>query len=357
MKSILIIFYLISISLCLKLKLIDEYLVKVYIGDSQGEFKLLVDPTYSFSYILKSYESSTKKTAEKNPFIFSNFYGNYSGIWVLDTFHFKEEDITIQMKFLDVYNKKNNLLNVDGVLGLGLYEYLKFDRTIFYYLKNCVNNITIYDNNNKNIYICEPDDYTKTDKVFIPLGYNNIVINYQGVVEPNKIIINENELKIKDAHTFIGLFPLLIFSKDVNNLVFEEKKKLNQKITTKNLVFDNKIKYKLFIEDNAFIIKNEERDINNIKPFLNVEEFVNNFQKNYLDNWYLGLNKKIFERVVINYNERVITIFIKSYRYLIIRIILFLLAIGFFIYALIDVVTKKKSQSPKNENEQELMDI
>ena len=357
MKSILIIFNLISFSFCLKLNLIDNYFVKVYIGNYQKEFKLLVDPTYSFSYILKSYESNTKEVIETDPLIFSNFYGNYSGIWILDTFHFKEEDITIHMKFLDVYHKKTNVLNADGVLGLGLYDYLKYDRTIFYYLKNCVNNITIYDNNNKNILICEPDDYTKTDKVFVPLKYNNIVINYQGVVHTNKIIINEKELNLEEEHIFIGLFPLLIFSKEVNDRIIEEKKELNLKINNKNLALDNNLKYKLFIEDNEFIYENEEKDINRIKPFLNVEEFVNNFQKNYLNNWYLGLNKKIFERVVIDYNEKEITIFIKSYRYLIIRIILFLLTTGFFIYALIDVLTKKKSKSPKNENEQELMDL
>ena len=357
MKSILIISYLVSISFCLKLNLIDDYFVKVYIGDSHIEFKLLVDLTYSVSYLLKQYESNTKTSKENSPFVLSNFYGNYSGIWASDTFYFKEEDLTIKMKFLDVYNKKNNSLKADGVLGLGLYEYLKYDRTIFYYLPNCVNNITIYDNNNKNIFICEPDDYTKTDKVFLPLKYNDIVLNDQGVLHANKIIVNEKELNAKKAHTFIGLFPLLLFSKEVNDWIFEEKKKLNQKITSKNLALDNNLKYKLYIEDNEFMYENEEKDINRIKPFLNVEEFVNNFQTNYLNNWYLGLNKKIFERVVFDYNKREITIFTKSYRYLIIRIILFLLTTGFFIYALIDILTKKKSKSPKNENEQELMDL
>ena len=77
----------------------------------------------------------------------------------------------------------------------------------------------------------------------------------------------------------------------------------------------------------------------------------------YINNWYLGLDKKNVERVVIDYNKRGIDIFIKSYRYLIIRLILFMLILGFFIYALIDVLTKKKNKNTKNENEQELMDI
>ena len=338
MKYILIIFYLISISSCLELNLVDNYFVKVYIGDSQTEFKLLVDPTYSFSFILKPYESYTKKTAEIEPLIFSNMYGNYSGVWSLDTFFFKEENFTIEMKFLDVYNKKSNLLKADGVLGLGLYEYLQFDRTIFYYLKNCSNNITIYDKINKKILLCEQDESTKSNKISVPLRYNDIVFNFEGVVNITKFIFNKKEFNFK-KYTFIGLMPLLITSKDVN------------------IELHDNLTYKIFIEGNKFIYEYDEKEINQVKSFLDIEEFVNNFQKNYLNNWYLGLDKKNVERVVIDYNKRGIDIFIKSYRYLIIRLILFMLILGFFIYALIDVLTKKKNKNTKNENEQELMDI
>ena len=338
MKYILIIFYLISISSCLELNLVDNYFVKVYIGDSQTEFKLLVDPTYSFSFILKPYESNTKKTVEIEPLIFSNIYGNYSGVWSLDTFFFKEENITIEMKFLDVYNKKSNLLKADGVLGLGLYEYLQFDRTIFYYLKNCPNNITIYDKINKKILLCEQDESTKSNKISVPLRYNDIVFNFEGVVNITKFIFNKKEFNFK-KYTFIGLMPLLITSKDVN------------------IELHDNLTYKIFIEGNKFIYEYDEKEINQVKSFLDIEEFVNIFQKNYLNNWYLGLDKKNVERVVIDYNKRGIDIFIKSYRYLIIRLILFMLILGFFIYALIDVLTKKKNKNTKNENEQELMDI
>lgn len=338
MKYILIIFYLISISSCLELNLVDNYFVKVYIGDSQTEFKLLVDPTYSFSFILKPYESNSKKKVEIEPLIFSNMYGNYSGVWSLDTFFFKEENITIEMKFLDVYNKKSNLLKADGVLGLGLYEYLQFDRTFFYYLKNCSNNITIYDKINKKILLCEPDESTKSNKISVPLRYNDIVLNFEGVVNITKFIFNKKEFNFK-KYTFIGLMPLLITSKDVN------------------IELHDNLTYKIFIEGNKFIYEYDEKEINQVKNFLDIEEFVNNFQKNYLNNWYLGLDKKNVERVVIDYNKRGIDIFIKSYRYLIIRLILFMLILVFFIYALIDVLTKKKNKNTKNENEQELMDI
>ena len=77
-QIVLIIFYLISISSSLKLDLIDDYIVKVYLGDSKVELKLLVDLTFSLTYILKPYKSNTKKSiAEEHIYNFNNFYGKY----------------------------------------------------------------------------------------------------------------------------------------------------------------------------------------------------------------------------------------------------------------------------------------
>ena len=79
MLSYLIILCLYSICRCLKLNLIDDYFVNVYVGDSKTKFKLLIDPTYPFTYLLKSYRTKTKKNSELKPSLFSNLYGNYSG--------------------------------------------------------------------------------------------------------------------------------------------------------------------------------------------------------------------------------------------------------------------------------------
>ena len=61
MVSFILKLFLFSFSLCLKLDLIDDYFIYVYIGNSQTRYKLLVDPTYPYTFILKSYESTTKK--------------------------------------------------------------------------------------------------------------------------------------------------------------------------------------------------------------------------------------------------------------------------------------------------------
>lgn len=357
MKFILILFYLISISSCLKLNLIDDYFVEVYIGENRKKYKLLVDLTLSYSYILKSYESKTKKTPSFNQRIFSNLYGNYSGKWIIDTFYFKEENLTIEMKFLDVYNKKKSLLEADGVLGLGLYDYSVYGDSIFYYLKNCSNNITIYDKINKKISLCESDESTKNNKIPVPLRYNDIEINYQEIINITKIIINEEKKDLK-KYTFIGLIPLLITSKEVEDIILKEAKKLNPNITQKNLAQNNRsVTYKIFIEGKEFDYENDENINSHMKNILDLEDFENNFHENYKNYWYLGLNKNNVERLVIDYNKRNLNIYIKCKIYLIIRIILFILTAGFFIYAVFDVLTKKKGKNIKNENEQELMDM
>ena len=68
----------ISFSLSLKLDLIDDYFIYAYIGDSQTKFKLLVDPTYQYTYILNSYQSKTKKNPELAPLLFTNSTNHYS---------------------------------------------------------------------------------------------------------------------------------------------------------------------------------------------------------------------------------------------------------------------------------------
>ena len=69
MLSYLLFLFLYSNFFCLKLDLIDDYFVNVYIGDSKTKFKLLIDPTYPFTYIFKSYESKTKKKIRIKAFI------------------------------------------------------------------------------------------------------------------------------------------------------------------------------------------------------------------------------------------------------------------------------------------------
>lgn len=150
---------------------------------------------------------------EEKPYVYSTIYGNFSGSWANDDFYFKEDNITINMKFLDIYYAKDKFVNADGVLGLGLYDYLKFDRSIFKYLDNCQNNVTIYDKINNQILLCENDESNK-DSIEISLKYKDLVFNDQGLISISKLKLkNPNkDLKIDNYESlaFVGLIPLLV---------------------------------------------------------------------------------------------------------------------------------------------------
>ena len=362
--------FLFSFSLCLKLDLIDDYFIYAYIGDSQKRYKLLVDPTYPYTFILKSYKSITKKIPDLNPLLFSNNYGNYSGKWIFDNFYFKEENITLEMKFLDIFYQKSNLLNADGVLGLG--GYFNSDSNIYYYLnqlpQNCSKNIAIFDKKNKKISICE-DKSTKTKKLTIALNYDSK--EEQGLVDISKInyLSNNNELKINNE-AFIGIIPILIATNEVNQWVVEnylkeeEKEKKNKNSLSEEIQKYNSNYYlienspiKIIFNNTEYLYKNNDRkNMTYINSFLDLNEFESNINKKK-NKWYLGLDNKNIERVEFDYEKGEIDILLYSYKYIIIRIILFILVLIFFIYAALNVLQKKKDKNPKSENEQELVDI
>lgn len=337
MKSLLLIFSLISISYCLKLNLVDDYFVKVYVGDSRKELKLLVDPTYSFTYIFKQYESKTKKMEEEKPHVYSTIYGNFTGSWAIDTFYFKEDNTTIQMKYLDVHFIKDKFVNADGVLGLGLYDYLKFDRSIFCYIDNCQNNVTIYDKVNKQITICENEEDNKNN-MELSLNYKDLVFNDQGLIKITKLKLKPNNKELNmdnyEKLAFVGLIPLLV--------------------PPKNLKIDkDKFSYEIWLEDKGISYENADRK--SFKKNFDVEDFEKNFEENYENNWYIGLNQKSFEKVEFDYNNRRVNISLKGRGFSILRIICLLLTTAFFIYAVIEVLFLSKNKDKKRKNEQELI--
>ena len=361
MLSYLIILCLYSICRCLKLDLIDDYFVNVYVGDSKTKFKLLIDPTYPFTYLLKSYRTKTKKNSELKPSLFSNLYGNYSGKWSIDTFYFKEDNATIDMKYLDIYYKKKNILNVDGVLGLG--SYIKHDASIYYNinqsLHNCYYKISTYDRKNKKIIICDNELSSKSNKFQIQFSYN--AFNYPGLISITKLnlFLNESELLLNEE-AYIGINPFIIISQEaeqkIENTYFENenhKKKKNNNIE----IIHEKLYYNIFLDNKEYEYKyDENRDINLIKNYLDVYNFKNKIKETN-NKWYFGFDQNNIERVEFNFDEGKINIFVFTYKYLVIRIGLFLLLLCFFIYAFIIVFQKRKDKSHRNENEQELMEI
>ena len=351
--------FLLSNFLCLKLDIIDDYFVNVYIGSSRRQFKLLIDPTYPFTYIFKPYQSKTKMNAELKPLLFSNLYGNYSGKWSLDTFYFKEENLTIEMKYLDIYYIKENILNIDGVLGLG--SYIKQDANIYYNINqttnNCFNKISTYDRKNKKIIICDTDTSSKLNNFVIDFSYNTF--NYPGLITITKLdlLTNNKEIGLNDE-VYVGLVPLFIspsnVQKWIEELYFENEKIIN--MTEAQIIID-KLNYKIYFDDQEYLYNyNENMDLSIISKYMNLEKFEDNIV-NLKNKWYFGFDQSNIERVEFNFNDGNIKVFVYSFKYILIRMTLFIIVFGIFIYAFIIVFQKRKGKSIKNETEQELLEM
>ena len=351
--------FLLSNFLCLKLDIIDDYFVNVYIGSSRRQFKLLIDPTYPFTYIFKPYQSKTKMNAELKPLLFSNLYGNYSGKWSLDTFYFKEENLTIEMKYLDIYYIKENILNIDGVLGLG--SYVKQDANIYYNINqttnNCFNKISTYDKKNKKIIICDTDTSSKLNNFVIDFSYNTF--NYPGLITITKLdlLSNNKEIGLNDE-VYVGLVPLFIspsnVQKWIEELYFENEKIIN--MTEAQIIID-KLNYKIYFDDQEYLYNyNENMDLSIISKYMNLERFEDNIV-NLKNKWYFGFDQSNIERVEFNFNDGNIKVFVYSFKYILIRMTLFIIVFGIFIYAFIIVFQKRKGKNIKNETEQELLEM
>ena len=351
--------FLLSNFLCLKLDIIDDYFVNVYIGSSRRQFKLLIDPTYPFTYIFKPYQSKTKMNAELKPLLFSNLYGNYSGKWSLDTFYFKEENLTIEMKYLDIYYIKENILNIDGVLGLG--SYIKQDANIYYNINqttnNCFNKISTYDRKNKKIIICDTDTSSKLNNFVIDFSYNTF--NYPGLITITKLdlLTNNKEIGLNDE-VYVGLVPLFIspsnVQKWIEELYFENEKVIN--MTEAQIIID-KLNYKIYFDDQEYLYNyNENMDLSIISKYMNLERFEDNIV-NLKNKWYFGFDQSNIERVEFNFNDGNIKVFVYSFKYILIRMTLFIIVFGIFIYAFIIVFQKRKGKNIKNETEQELLEM
>ena len=351
--------FLLSNFLCLKLDIIDDYFVNVYIGSSRRQFKLLIDPTYPFTYIFKPYQSKTKMNVELKPLLFSNLYGNYSGKWSLDTFYFKEENLTIEMKYLDIYYIKENILNIDGVLGLG--SYIKQDANIYYNINqttnNCFNKISTYDRKNKKIIICDSDTSSKLNNFVIDFSYNTF--NYPGLITITKLdlLTNNKEIGLNDE-VYVGLVPLFIspsnVQKWIEELYFENEKIIN--MTEAQIIID-KLNYKIYFDEQEYLYNyNENMDLSIISKYMNLERFEDNIV-NLKNKWYFGFDQSNIERVEFNFNDGNIKVFVYSFKYILIRMTLFIIVFGIFIYAFIIVFQKRKGKSIKNETEQELLEM
>ena len=271
------------------------------------------------------------------------------------------------MKFLDIYYKKFNILNADGVLGLG--SYIKHDANIYYNINqtyhDCFNKISIYDRKNKEIIICDSESSTKSNKFNIDFSY--YIFSQPGLITITKLnlILNKKEKDLNDE-AYIGLFPIIISPNEIDKWVedsFFQSEGLTNKINKNNnnntdtQIITEKLYYSLHFDGKQYQYNyDENKNLNLINKFLDYDLFEDTIIQ-LKNKWYFGFDQKNIERVEFNFDNGKINVFVYSIKYLIIRISLFILVLGFFFYSFVNVFKKRKEKLPKNETEQELIDM
>ena len=264
------------------------------------------------------------------------------------------------MKYLDIYYKKENILNVDGVLGLG--SYIKQDTNIYYNInqtyQNCFNKISTYDKKNKKIIICDTSLSSKSNNILIDFSYNTF--NYPGLITITKLdlLMNNKEIGLNDE-VFVGLIPLFISpnnaQKLIENIYFENVEK-SKNITEVQIIIE-KLNYKIYFDEQEYLYDyDENKDLNIVNNFINLDEFENNIIK-LKNKWYFGFSQSNIERVEFDFNQGTIKVFVFTFKYMLIRMTLFIIVFGIFIYTFIIVFQKKKSKKLKSDKEQELMEM
>ena len=171
-SKLLCIFTLISLSLSLKINIVDEDFIEVLVGNPPVPMKLLIDPVAPFSYMLKKFESSTLLPFDA--YKFSNSFGTFEGKWKSDFFYLTADKIfPLRIKFLMV-EQTTSVLDVDGVIGLGYSEKIDDDCSVFEQLHKMtdvfkIDNLMSYDKNKKLLTIGELPKSDNYNPVKFPL--------------------------------------------------------------------------------------------------------------------------------------------------------------------------------------------
>ena len=127
-------------------------------------------------------------------------------------------------------------------------------------------------------------------------------------------------------------------------------------MTEAQIIID-KLNYKIYFDEQEYLYNyNENMDLNTISKYMNLEKFEDNIV-NLKNKWYFGFDQSNIERVEFNFNDGNIKVFVYSFKYILIRMTLFIIVFGIFIYAFIIVFQKRKGKNIKNETEQELLEM
>lgn len=378
--NIFSLFLLLSISMSIKIPIIDEDYIDVVIGTPPTKFKLLIDPVAPFSYINKKFDSVTYETklSKKS---FSNIFGNYDGEWATDFFYLTTDKyFPLRMEFVMV-NKTDSAFNVDGVIGLGYSENLYQNCSIYANLAKLnhifpTKNVFSYDKKKRLLTIGELPERDNFNPVTFPIkegqekDYPASFVNITSILMKNK---NGNSTFLNiTGHAKLGLMPVIIAPNHLGSVISQyntdikavngtytlepdEKKfystyrttEKNKNITTE-MIFD-KIAYKY----DHVLTDAKQNMISNIRLGLNTN----------LKFWYIGIDNLNVHRADFDFSKGEVTLFsptaydiFSSKTYILFSFVLFGIAISIIIGVIIRTQCQKKRKSEMAKEEgQELI--
>ena len=323
--KIFYILILFKISLCIKLKILDEDFIKIRIGNPQTELKLLIDPVSPFTYIFKNFKSSTTEKLEST--IFQNAFGTYEGEWQNDFFFLTEDPFfNIKLRYVKVLKTKSNF-HVDGVFGLGYHS--GYPESNIYSVLNKIHSLfnmkklLSYDKKKKLLTIGEIPLREYSNPVRLPIyhkeGKIETFIKLSSISFMNK---NTREIHYEDINddAVLGLFPILIAPKlryfwmnntyipkiiefNTSYYILPQKKKFFSDIYIHKI--NNSVITSIILNKFGYKYKFAEKIDGGYRSLMRLgDDF-----RNPLPYWYLGIDTLNIDRLDFDFNLYVVRIF------------------------------------------------
>ena len=325
-NSVIFVSLLLSLAFSLKLQIIEEDYVKIYVGNPPEEKKFLIDPMAPYSYLLKDTKNSLSKVKFGNA-VLNNVFGEFKGTWETDYFYLTEDkSFNLKLRYLNIY-ETNSVIKADGVLGLGfsdmyedsnIYNVLKKMKHIIYGTRAVMS----YDKKNKVLTIGEFPGPQFTNPHKFKLQYD-VGSTYGSLVNLSRIGLtfaderknkNTSYIEIGDNAMF-GLIPVIIAP--ANRVDFLNKNYLPHIIDPSSTVNENSDKNKFFSD--VFISKKTSKDLTTELLFDNIAYKYDYTRKNkdrlkstikygdqpknLMHHWYVGLDLIFVDRADFNYEE------------------------------------------------------
>lgn len=230
-KNIILVLFLLPALFALDLKIVDEDYLEVQLGSKRTPLKLLIDPVGHFTYLLKDVQSSTK-VDQLTPYEFSNTFGTFKGEWETDyIFLTDDKEFAFRLNYVAVKEKKDVVLDVDGVIGLGYSDTVPENANIYKILGKMkdvlqMKNVMTYDKKRSKLIlgrVPEPDSFN-------PVSFDineNSEENPMNLVTLDKIGFYPKGSKKPDyveiaQKAKLGLIPVIVAPNKSTDLVVKE---------------------------------------------------------------------------------------------------------------------------------------